>query len=74
MQARDKLKQNLLDAIGCALAAFRAGPLEAIRTADAAGANSGPVPMIGGGRNTPERAVFYNGALTRYLDFMDAKQ
>src|SRR5699024_8806960 len=28
--------------------------------------------MIGGGQTTPERAAFYNSALSRYLDFMDS--
>src|SRR5699024_9001752 len=28
--------------------------------------------MIGGGKTSPERAAFYNSALSRYLDFMDA--
>jgi len=28
--------------------------------------------LIGGGRSSPERAAFYNGALVRYLDFNDS--
>src|SRR5699024_8523296 len=28
--------------------------------------------MIGGGKTTPEKAAFYNSALSRYLDFMDS--
>jgi 2-methylcitrate dehydratase len=28
--------------------------------------------LIGGGKTSPERAAFYNSALSRYLDFMDS--
>ncbi|HVW11293.1 MAG TPA: MmgE/PrpD family protein, partial [Bryobacteraceae bacterium] len=71
-EARDKLKQHFLDAIGCAIGALGAGPIAAIRREQEAVPCSGPCSFVGGGRSTPERAAFYNGALIRYLDFMDA--
>ena len=70
-EARGKLKQHLLDSLGCALGAIPSGPLEAIRSEQVEVNQSGPCSLIGGGTATPERAAFYNGALVRYLDFMD---
>lgn len=66
----NKIKNHLLDSLGCALGALHAGPIEAIRAEQSAFAN-GPCSLIAGGSATPERAAFYNTALTRYLDFMD---
>ena len=71
-EARDKLRQHLLDAIGCALGALNAGPIAAIRAEERSVSCSGPCSLIRGGASSPERAAFYNGALIRYLDFMDA--
>lgn len=70
-EARGKLKQHLLDSLGCALGAIPSGPLAAIRSEQIEANQTGPCSLIGGGSATPERAAFYNGALVRYLDFMD---
>lgn len=70
-EARGKLKQHLLDSLGCALGAIPGGPLQAIRSEQNEFKESGPCSLIGGGFTTPERAAFYNGALVRYLDYMD---
>lgn len=70
-EARGKLKQHLLDTLGCALGAIPAALLADIRSENAALETTGPSTLIGGGKTTPERAAFYNGALVRYLDFMD---
>ena len=70
-EARDKLKQHLLDALGCAFGAKPSPVMAAIRREERSGGCSGPCSRIGGGTLTPERAVFHNSALIRYLDFMD---
>ena len=70
-EARGKLKQHVLDSLGCALAAIPSAPLSAIRSEENEIASTGPCSLIGGGSTTPERAAFYNSALVRYLDFMD---
>ncbi len=70
-EARGKLKQHVLDTLGCALGAIPASVPAAIRAENAEVATSGSSTLIGGGKTTPERAAFYNGALVRYLDFMD---
>lgn len=70
-------KVHVLDAIGCAIGALGAGPVEAIRehTLELGGAPRST--LIGGGRRgprrtAPDRAALYNGALVRYLDFNDS--
>ncbi|MBV9266475.1 MAG: MmgE/PrpD family protein [Acidobacteriaceae bacterium] len=70
-EARGKLKQHVLDTIGCALGAISGEPIEAIRREETEVGATGPCSLIGGGSTTPERAAFHNGALVRYLDFMD---
>jgi 2-methylcitrate dehydratase len=70
--AVEQLKIRVLDTIGVAIGALDAGPIGAIRrlTAELGGR---PLSMlIGGGRTAPDRAAFFNGALSRYLDFMDS--
>lgn len=68
--AQRKVKDHLLDSLGCALGALNAAALQALR-AEQQPFSTGPCSLIGGGSTTPERAAFYNTALTRYLDFMD---
>lgn len=70
-EARGKLKQHVLDTIGCALGAIPSPVLASIRVENAEFNSAGPSTLIGGGKSTPERAAFYNGSLVRYLDFMD---
>jgi 2-methylcitrate dehydratase len=70
--AREALKIRVLDSLGCALGAFRGEPIRMIRREiDEFGGN--PLcTLIGGGKTSPDRAAFYNGALIRYLDFNDS--
>lgn len=70
-EAREKLKAHVLDTIGCAIGALAAGPIDTIRREQAEFPAPGPCTLTGGGNAIPERAAFYNTALTRYLDFMD---
>jgi 2-methylcitrate dehydratase len=69
IDATRALKARLLDSLGCALGALDAEPIAAVRRyAESAG---GPCTLIGAGRGRAETAALYNGALVRYLDFMD---
>ena len=70
--AREALKIRVLDSLGCALGAFRGEPIRMIRRdIDEFGGN--PLcTLIGGGKTSPDRAAFGNGALIRYLDFNDS--
>lgn len=70
--AREALKVRLLDSLGCALGALQGEPIRMIRREiDVFGGN--PLcTLIGGGKTSPDRAAFHNGALVRYLDFNDS--
>lgn len=71
-QALEQLKIRVLDTVGVALGALQAPPITAIRgLLDDLGGSAGAT-LIGGGSSSPERVAFYNGALSRYLDFMDS--
>ncbi len=71
-EAVEQLKIRVLDTIGVAIGALDAEPIRAIRqlTDDLGG--SPDSTLIGGGKTAPDRAAFYNSALSRYLDFMDS--
>ncbi len=43
-----------------------------IRVLDTLGCAVAALASIGGGRTAPDRAAFFNGAATRYLDFNDS--
>ena len=71
-RAREALKVRMLDALGCALGALDAPPVEAIRGELQDFGGRPLCTLIGGGRTAPDRAALYNGALVRYLDFNDS--
>jgi 2-methylcitrate dehydratase len=70
--ALEQLKIRVLDTLGVAIGALDAEPIVAIRELvdDLGGAPA--ATLIGGGRTAPDRAAFFNSALSRYLDFMDS--
>ena len=70
--AIEQLKIRVLDTIGVAIGALDAVPILAIRKLTAELGGRPLSTLIGGGRTAPDRAAFYNGALSRYLDFMDS--
>ncbi|HUI97825.1 MAG TPA: MmgE/PrpD family protein, partial [Xanthobacteraceae bacterium] len=71
-EALDQLKIRVLDTIGVAIGALDAEPIGAVRRlVDRLGGRP-LATLIGGGRTAPDRAAFHNGALSRYLDFMDS--
>lgn len=69
--ALTQLKIRILDTIGVAIGAIGAGPPAAIRRLTEQLGGAPLSTLIGGGATAPDRAAFYNGALSRYLDFMD---
>lgn len=71
-QAKDELKKRILDSIGVAIGALDAEPIGYIRAHTEEFGGTGHSTLIGGGKTSPDRAAFYNGALVRYLDFMDS--
>ncbi len=70
-EARTQARIRVLDAIGCAIGALDGAPIRAILEQLEDFGGKGHCTLIGGGRNAPDRAAFYNSALVRYLDFND---
>ncbi len=70
-ESRGLLKRNLLDTLGCAIGALGGEPPKAIRRVVEELGGTGKCTLVGGGKSAPDRAALVNGALVRYLDFMD---
>jgi 2-methylcitrate dehydratase len=70
--ARDELRKRVLDSIGVAIGAADGEPIGYIRAHLDEFGGKPLATLIGGGKTSPDRAAFYNGALVRYLDFMDS--
>ena len=71
-EAAEQLKIRVLDTVGVAIAALAGPPIVAIRELIAELGGRPLATLIGGGKTAPDRAAFFNGALSRYLDFMDS--
>src|SRR5437016_4471691 len=72
IRAADQLKIHVLDALGCAIGAMNAPAADLIRTQLEDFGGAPKCTLIGGGKNAPDRAAFFNSALVRYLDFNDS--
>lgn len=72
LEAKDELKKRILDSIGVGIGALEGEPIQYLRTHIEDFGGNPLSTMIGGGKTSPDRAALYNGALTRYLDFMDS--
>src|SRR5215467_2216332 len=72
VQAHQQLKIRVLDTIGVAIGALGAAPILAISRLIGELGGRPLATLIGGGKTAPDRAAFFNGALSRYLDFMDS--
>lgn len=71
-EAREELKKRILDTIGVAIGALDGEPIKMIREHQEDFGGRELCTFIGGGKGAPDRVAFYNGALSRYLDFMDS--
>src|SRR6202047_981809 len=70
-ESRRQLPIQILDSLGCCIAARGAGPVQACREQVAEFGGTGPSALIGGGKANPIYAAFWHTALVRYVDFMD---
>jgi 2-methylcitrate dehydratase len=69
--ARRTLKRNVLDSLGCAIAALDGEMIETIRDhAQRTGGREG-VTLIGGARTSADQAALVNSVLVRYVDLLD---
>ncbi|WP_442808340.1 MmgE/PrpD family protein [Trinickia soli] len=72
-ESRRLLKRNVLDSLGCAIAALPGKPFEALRSQfeEYKGAG-GSCSLIGGGKTSPDQAALFNAGLVRYVDLLDS--
>lgn len=71
-EMKSALKIRILDSLGCAIGALGGEPIARLRKYINEMGGTPLVSLIGGGKTSPDRATFYNGALVRYLDFNDS--
>jgi 2-methylcitrate dehydratase len=67
-----QLKIRVIDTLGVAIAALDAQPTTAVLAMTKTLGGNELATLVGGGSTAPDRAAFYNTALSRYLDFMDS--
>ncbi|WP_246792256.1 MmgE/PrpD family protein [Burkholderia perseverans] len=72
-EARTRFRHNVLDSLGCAMAALPGPPFAALREQfDEYRGAGGSCTLIGGGRASPDQAALYNSGLVRYVDLLDS--
>jgi len=65
-------KRRIIDALGCAIAAYDAEPCMALRRMAATEMSTTPSSILGDGtQTTAEAAAFANGVMVRFLDWND---
>src|SRR5580693_2036126 len=69
---RQLFKRNILDSIGCAIAAVAGPSLRALRDQIEEYRAPGRCTLIGGGKTSPDQAALFNSALVRYVDLLDS--
>src|SRR5581483_366388 len=65
-------KRNVLDSLGCAIAALPGAPFAALRDQFAEYRSGGTCSLIGGGKTAPDQAALFNSGLVRYVDLLDS--
>src|SRR6201990_376336 len=71
-EIRRLYKRNILDSIGCGIAALSARPFQALREQFDEYRAPGRCTLIGGGKTSVDQAALFNSGLTRYFDLMDS--
>src|SRR5467141_305846 len=69
---RRLFKRNILDSLGCAIAALPGQPFEALREQFEEYRAPGRCTLIGGGKTSADQAALFNSSLTRYVDLLDS--
>src|SRR5580700_4578146 len=69
---RRLFKRNILDSIGCAIAALSGHPFHALREQFEEYRAPGRCTLIGGGKTSPDQAALFNSSLVRYVDLLDS--
>ena len=69
---RQLFKRNILDSLGCAIAALPGPPFQALRGQFGEYRAGGRCTLIGGGKTSADQAALFNSALVRYVDLLDS--
>src|ERR1700742_1383464 len=69
---RQLYKRNILDSLGCAIAALPGRPFQALREQFEEYRAPGRCTLIGGGKTSADQAALFNSGLTRYVDLLDS--
>ena len=71
-EAQRQIKVSVLDSLACAVGAIGFEPMRRLQHQIEQFGGRPLATMIGGGKTSPDRAAFYNVALTQHLGFNDA--
>jgi 2-methylcitrate dehydratase len=71
-EIRQLYKRNILDSLGCAIAALPGRPFQALREQFEEYRAPGRCTLIGGGKTSADQAALFNSGLTRYVDLLDS--
>ena len=69
---RQLYKRNILDSIGCAIAAVAGSAFRTLRDQIEEYRAPGRCTLIGGGKTSPDQAALFNSSLVRYVDLLDS--
>src|SRR6202162_4125393 len=69
---RRLFKRNILDSLGCAIAALAGQPFHALREQFEEYRAPGRCTLIGGGKTSADQAALFNTGLVRYVDLLDS--
>lgn len=71
-EIRQLYKRNILDSLGCAIAAQSGRPFQALREQFEEYRSPGRCTLIGGGKTSADQAALFNSGLVRYVDLLDS--
>jgi 2-methylcitrate dehydratase len=69
---RHLFKRNILDSLGCAIAALPGQPFQTLREQFEEYRAPGRCTLIGGGKTSADQAALFNSSLVRYVDLLDS--
>jgi 2-methylcitrate dehydratase len=69
---RRVFRRNILDSLGCAIAALPGQPFQALRDQFEEHRAPGRCTLIGGGKTSADQAALFNSGLVRYVDLLDS--
>jgi 2-methylcitrate dehydratase len=69
---RRLFKRNILDSLGCAIAALPGLPFRGLREQFEEYRAPGQCTLIGGGKTSADQAALFNSGLVRYVDLLDS--